>query len=195
MVEHYIKTAEEHLRMVVALHQRDWDARLPLFLSAYRASTHNTAGLTPASLAFERELQLPCDLLSGAPPNKERLTITHAANLVGHLHDIHNDACQHLKVASDQMKTHYDKLANCAGYHKGDKVWFYHPTWKKRKSPKLQSSWEGLYNVATRINDVVYRIQKNLRLRMVVHLDWLSLYQGAARTSGLMRGAVGAVGE
>jgi hypothetical protein len=32
------------------------------------------------------------------------------------------------------------------------------------------------------INDVVYRIQKNPRSRMmVVHLDWLATYQGAAR--------------
>jgi hypothetical protein len=31
MVEHYIKTIEEHLRKVVASHQRDWDERLPPF--------------------------------------------------------------------------------------------------------------------------------------------------------------------
>jgi hypothetical protein len=39
MVERYTKTVEEHLRKVVALHQRDWDARLPTFLLAYRAFT------------------------------------------------------------------------------------------------------------------------------------------------------------
>jgi hypothetical protein len=47
------------------LHQRDWDARLLIFLLAYRASTHDTTGLTPTSLVFGRELQLPCDLLFG----------------------------------------------------------------------------------------------------------------------------------
>jgi hypothetical protein len=47
---------------------------------------------------------------------------------------------------------------------------------------KLQSSWEGPYKVVTRINDVVYRIQKNPRSRMmVVHLDRLATYQAAAR--------------
>jgi transposase InsO family protein len=64
MVERYIKTVEEHLRKVVALHQRDCDARLPIFLLAYRASTHDTTGLTPANLVFQRELRLPCNLLS-----------------------------------------------------------------------------------------------------------------------------------
>jgi hypothetical protein len=36
---------------------------------------------------------------------KERLTADHAADLVDHLHDIHNYSRQHLKLASDRMKT------------------------------------------------------------------------------------------
>jgi hypothetical protein len=56
MVERYIKTIEEHLRKVIASHQRDCDERLHLFLLAYRASTHDTTGFTPASLVFRREL-------------------------------------------------------------------------------------------------------------------------------------------
>jgi hypothetical protein len=74
------------------------------------------------------------------------------------------------------------KLANSAGYHEGDRMWFYRPVRTKGKSPKLQSSWQGPYKVVTRINDVVYRIQRNPRSKMiVVHLDRLAPYQGAAR--------------
>jgi hypothetical protein len=98
-----------------------------------------------------------------------------------HLYDIHNYAHQHQKLASDRMKTRYDKLANCGGYHEGDEVWFFRPTHTKGKSPELQSSWEGPYKVVTHINDVVYRIQRNPRSRMmVVQLDWLAHYQGTA---------------
>jgi hypothetical protein len=68
MVERYVKTIEEHLRKVVSTHQKDWDERLPIFLLAYRASTHDTTGMTPANMVFGRELRLPCDLLFGAPP-------------------------------------------------------------------------------------------------------------------------------
>jgi hypothetical protein len=71
MVEGYIKTVEEHLRKVVPSHQRNSDARLPIFLLAYGASTHDTAVLTPASLVFGRELQLTSDLLFRAPRDKE----------------------------------------------------------------------------------------------------------------------------
>jgi hypothetical protein len=74
---------------------------------------------------------------------------------MGHLHDIHNYARQHLKLASDHMKTCYDRLVNGAGYHEGNRVWHYHPTCMKGESPNLQTSWEGLYKIVTQINDVV----------------------------------------
>jgi hypothetical protein len=182
MVKRYIKMVDEHLRNVFVSYQRDSDHSLPLFLLTYSASPHDTTGMTPARLVSGRELPLPCDLLSGAPPDKERPTTDHAADLVDHLHDIHNYDRQHLKLASDRMKTRYDKLANSAGYQEGHRAWLYRPTRKKWKSPKLQSTLEGPYNIITRINDVVYRIQRNPRSRMmVVHLDRLAPYQGAAR--------------
>jgi hypothetical protein len=35
MVERYIKTVEEHLRKVVASHQKNWDERVLFLLLAY----------------------------------------------------------------------------------------------------------------------------------------------------------------
>jgi transposase InsO family protein len=52
MVVRYVKTIEEHLRKVVTSNQRDWDEKFPFCLLAFRASTHDTTGLTPASLVF-----------------------------------------------------------------------------------------------------------------------------------------------
>jgi hypothetical protein len=136
------------------------------FLLAYRGATHDTTGLTPAHLVFG----LPCDLLFEAPPDKERPTTDYAE-------DIHNYAHQHLKLASDQMKTRYDKLANSAGYQEADRVWLYRPTHTKGKSP-----WEGPYKILTWTNDVVYRIQKNPRSKMtIVHLDRPTPYHGVTR--------------
>jgi hypothetical protein len=92
MVERYVKINEAHLRKVVTPNQRDWDEKLPLFLLAYRASTHDTTGLTPASLVFGRELRLTCNQLIGVPPDKERPTTDFAAELVDQLYDIHSYA-------------------------------------------------------------------------------------------------------
>jgi hypothetical protein len=127
-------------------------------------------GLTRVSLVFGRELETAQQPAVCGIPDKELPTVDHVANLVNHLHGVHNYAPQHLKVVSDQMKTRYDRLMRA-----------YQPTCMKEKSPKLQSPWEGPYSAVTLINDVVYRIQQNPRSRMmVVHLDWLSPYQGAA---------------
>jgi hypothetical protein len=60
MVECYIRSVKEHLWKIVTLHQRDWDARLPIFLLAYRTSALNIMGLTSASLVFGREFQMHC---------------------------------------------------------------------------------------------------------------------------------------
>jgi len=128
MVERYVKTIEEHLRKVVSTHQRDWDERLPIFLLDYRASTHETTGVTPATMVFGRELRLPCDLMFGAPPDKEQSTMDYTAATVERLHNIHHFARQHLKMASDRMKARYDQLANLAGFQVGDRVWLYRPT-------------------------------------------------------------------
>jgi hypothetical protein len=77
------------------------------------------------------------------------------------------------------MKARYDQLANSAGFQEGDRVWLYRPIRKRGKSPKLQTCWEGPYTIITRINDVVYRIQRHSWAKMmVVHLDRLAPYLG-----------------
>jgi hypothetical protein len=88
------------------------DLRLPIFHLVYRQSTYEFPELTPASLVFGRELLLSCELLFGASPDKVRPTIDHAENLLDRLHDTHNYARQHLKLAVYRLKTRYDRLAN-----------------------------------------------------------------------------------
>jgi hypothetical protein len=53
-------------------------------------------------------------LVFGAPPDKEPDTIDQAAEIVDHLHDIHDHARRHLMLSIHRMKTRYDKIANCA---------------------------------------------------------------------------------
>jgi hypothetical protein len=172
MVERYMKTIAEKFTKGVSSYQRDWDERIPLFLLAYQASTHETTGVTPAKMVFGRELRLPCDLMFRAPPDKGQSEMNYAADVDERLRDTHYFARQHLKVASDGMKARYDQLANSAGFQEGDLVWLYRPF--RGKSTKLQTCWEGPYTVITPINDVVYRVQRNsLAKRMVVHLDRL----------------------
>jgi hypothetical protein len=68
----------------------------------YGASTHETAGTTPANMVLGRELHLPCDLLFGARLDNEQSTTDYVLDLVDRQKNIHHSARQHLKVASDR---------------------------------------------------------------------------------------------
>jgi hypothetical protein len=128
MVERYIKTVEEQLQ-AIASNEKDWDAMLPLFLLAYRASTYNIHRFHPSKLVIRKRTPTAQRSTVWDTSLAERPTIAHAR--------------QHLRLASNRMKTWYDNLANCPGYHEGERVWLYRPTRTKGRSPKIQSSCEG----------------------------------------------------
>ncbi|KAJ8911902.1 hypothetical protein NQ315_012316 [Exocentrus adspersus] len=113
------------------------------------------------------KLRLPIDLISDRPKKEEGVN-----NYISHLQDqlklTHAEVRQKMRIESDRMKTRYDLRANTGGFQVGEKVWLYNPKRTKGKSPKLQKSWEGPYTVVTRLNDVVYRIQKNPQAKMKI---------------------------
>ena len=161
MVERYVKTIGEHLWKVVSTHQRDWDERLHIFLLAYRASTHETTGVTPANMLFGRDLRpgVRGSFRQGA---------------------VHYRLYRRPCGTTTRYPPLYDQLPNSAGFQVGDRVRLYRPTRRRGISPKLQTCWEGPYLIITRINDVIYRIQRHSRTKMmVVNLHRLAPYLGA----------------
>jgi hypothetical protein len=97
--------------------------RLPVFVLANRASTHDNTGLTVAYLVFRREPCLPCGLLFRASSFKEQPTVDHAAELMDQLHNIYHYTCQHLKLASGRLEAHYGHIINSTGFEEDGQVW------------------------------------------------------------------------
>ncbi|KAJ8932175.1 hypothetical protein NQ318_015311 [Aromia moschata] len=144
----------------------------------YRSSVHETTGQTPASIVMGRELRLPCDLKFGCTPGDDVAGEDYVSTLRQRMDDIHERVRSNIQGASDRMKETYDINANDGRYQPGNQVWLYNPQRRRGLSPKLQSSWEGPYEVVTRINDVVYRIQKLPRGKpRVVHFNRLAPLQ------------------
>ncbi|KAJ8912164.1 hypothetical protein NQ315_006129 [Exocentrus adspersus] len=173
------RTIENFLRTAVNEKQKqtNWNTCIPPFLLAYRSAVHESTGKTPASVVFGTKLRLPIDLISDRPKEEEGVD-NYLSRLQDRLRLTHTEVRQKLKLESDRMKTRYDLRANTGGFQVGEKVWLYNPKRTKGKSPKLQKSWEGPYTVVTRLNDVVYRIQKNPQAKMkVVHINRLTPYQ------------------
>ncbi|KAJ8946518.1 hypothetical protein NQ318_004653 [Aromia moschata] len=147
---------------------------------AYRSSVHETTGQTPASIVMGRELRLPCDLKFGCTPGDDVAGEDYVSTLRQRMDDIHERVRSNIQGASDRMKETYDINANDGRYQPGNQVWLYNPQRRRGLSPKLQSSWEGPYEVVTRINDVVYRIQKLPRGKpRVVHFNRLAPFAGS----------------
>lgn len=81
-------TVEEHTRKFVsARHETDWDEVLPIFLLAFRASTHAITCTKPASIVYETKLSMPLDLCSGATATR-MFAIDYVVDLVDRLRDI-----------------------------------------------------------------------------------------------------------
>ncbi|KAJ8942066.1 hypothetical protein NQ318_004091 [Aromia moschata] len=127
-----------------------------------------------------RELRLPCDLKFGCTPGDDVAGEDYVSTLRQRMDDIHERVLSNIQGASDRMKETYDINANDGRYQPGNQVWLYNPQRRRGLSPKLQSSWEGPYKVVTRINDVVYRIQKLPKGKpRVVHFNRLAPFAGS----------------
>ena len=82
-----------------------------------------------------------------------------------------------MKLGSERHKRYYNHKNR--GFQRGDPVWLHNRRRKKGRTPKLQRPWEGPYLVTSRLDDLIYRIQKGPRSGpMVVHVDRLKKYQG-----------------
>ncbi|XP_075168511.1 uncharacterized protein LOC142240690 [Haematobia irritans] len=178
MVERFNRTLEEHLRKVVDNGQRDWDDHIPKFLLSYRSAIHDSTSRTPAKVLFGTEFKLPGDLIFGATPNELAMEET-SNDIPNTFGKVHESVRNKIKMVSNRMKARYDRAANTEGFSEGQLVLLFNPQRKKGLCPKLQTQWEGPYKVIKKINDVVYRIQKDdsPRSKMkVVHLERLAPY-------------------
>ena len=86
-------------------HQKDWDDHIPLLLMSYRSAVHESTRQTSANLMFERELNLPIDLLYGRPPGiLIGDTDDYLSKLQKKMEDVHEFARILIRVASDKKK-------------------------------------------------------------------------------------------
>ena len=179
MVERMNRTINRYLSKVVSDHQRDWDRYLHLFLLAYRSSVHETTGQTPSSIVMGRELRLPCDLKFGCPASEDLAEEDYVTELRRKMDEIHCRARSNIQSSSNRMKEAYNVGANHGRFKAGDLVWLYNPRRSRGLSPKLQSSWDGPYEVINPINDVIYRIRKLPNGKpKVIHFNRLTPYAG-----------------
>ena len=147
------------LRGKIKEDQKDWDLQLPACMMAYRGSVLESTGVTPNPLMLGRELEVPLDALTEAPPNAQPLKTDYAQAVQKRLASAHDLARRHLNKAAIRQRRNYDKRLAGRPFTVGDSVWLHNVRRTKGRNAKLDFPWEGPYLVISVLSDEVYRIQ------------------------------------
>lgn len=174
MVERFNRTLLNMLSHWTGEHQRNWDAKLPQVMLAYRTSRHDSTRYTPFNMMFGHEVRLPVDAQYGLPPHSlGRSDQEFVRNLRTSLDQAHEAAREHLGAAHRRQKECYDRTSKSRSYKVGDVVWIHQPTPRVGESSKLHRPWTGPYKVVKDIGMHTFRVQHCAlkHKRFVVHQD------------------------
>ena len=131
-------------------------------------------------MTYGRELNLPVDLIYGAPPSSVQPgqePHQYVAELEQAILKVHEIARTKMLKAANRQKKNYDLKQYKYNYKKGDLVWLFTPAIKKNRVKKLSSRWNGPYQVVEPLSDVVIKIRRRPRAKeLVVHHNRLKPY-------------------
>ncbi|CAC5385859.1 unnamed protein product [Mytilus coruscus] len=115
--ERFNKTLWRMIRAYLKGEQTDWDINL------YRATPHESTGLTPNLLMLDKEVRLPAELMFGPKECYE-----------------HSVARKHLQAAAKRQKDNYD--AKLSFHQPGQPVWLLNEARQEGRCPKLQNLYQ-----------------------------------------------------
>ena len=176
MLERSMRTIQALLRAFVNKARDDWDDHLPAVLCAYRATPHDSTGLSPFKMLFGHEVTLPIDLQFdvGLRDRFPECPVEYVEWLRQTLYLGHDLAREKLKVAAERQKKGYQETCREVSFKRGDWVWKIDPL---KRVGKLHVKNLGPYLVIAKTGPVNYQIQENENARLsIVHVDKLYPY-------------------
>ena len=117
------------LTLYVDEDQRDWDKFVPLMTMAYRATPHESTGLSANMLTLGREIVLPVDLMVGLPTDSVETQgySEYVETLQESFQRAFEIARKRLQVNAVRQKKYYDVKASGKPLLAGDLVWLHTP--------------------------------------------------------------------
>ena len=177
------------LSKVIQEGQRDWDERLQSVMAAYRASLHDSTGLSPNFVLLGRESRAPLDLVIGPPEEGERVWGS-VDDYVYHQQQVKRDAYalvrEHMGCVAERSKNQYDLRARPVEIKVGDWVYVYSPRRYVGRNVKWQHFYSGPFLVTKQLGPVNFVVQRTARsLSQVVHVDKMKRCLGSTPVSWL----------
>ena len=124
------------LRGKIKEDQKDWDLQLPTCMMAYRGAVHESKGASPNLLMLGREVEVPLDVTTEAPPDAPPLQTDYPQAVQKRLATAHDLARQHLNKVAIRQKRNYDKRLAGKPFTAGDSVWMHNVGRKKGRNAK-----------------------------------------------------------
>jgi len=179
-VERFHKTMNSILAKTVAEHQRDWDARLPFAMAAYRATQHDSTGYSPNMLVLGRETRAPPDIIYGAPmEGSEHDYDRFVEQTRDRATQAYYDVRVSLQKRAQRNKKYYDLGLKGADFNTGDWVLYFNPRKLRGKQMKWVRQYEGPFLIIAKPTKLTARIQRSVRAQsQVVHVDKLKKFMG-----------------
>jgi len=179
-VERFHKTMNSILAKTVAENQRDWDARLPFAMAAYRATQHDSMGYLPNMLVLGRETRAPPDIVYGAPMESSECDYD---RFVEQTRDRAIQAYYEVRVSlqkrAQRNKKYYDLGLKGADFNTGDWVLYFNPRKLRGRQMKWVRQYEGPFLIIAKPTKLTVRIQRSARAQsQVVHVDKLKKFMG-----------------
>ena len=180
-VERFNLTILHMIKAYLRGEQIDWDLNSSCLAAAYRATPHESAGMTPNMLMLGREVRLPAEIMFGSLTSISEPIVSYGEyvdQLRRKMQHAHYVCRKHLEKAAFRQKYNYDAKQNLNMYKPGDPVWLLNESRTIAVSPKLQAAYDGPYVIAACLSNLDFRVQKDGRKSVVIHHDKLKPYRG-----------------
>lgn len=186
MDERWNQTLQTALRKVIDPHtQNDWDQHLEPIMSAYRATRHESTGMTPYFMVHHQEPRLPVDIDNRddiptlddktAPILHDKDTFErYAAVMLDVKKKIFEKAEESIKKAQNRQKKNFDKRHLIPSYAIGTMVLLKNMAREARQGGKMDSHFTGPYEIVEEVGKGVYRL-KNPKTSKVLAKSYNSM--------------------
>eukprot|EP00253_Pinus_taeda_P009871 PITA_09871 len=151
-VESSNKIIETILTKIVASHRRDWAARLPEALWAYRTTWRSTTGHSPYQLMFRKQPIFPIEFEIQTLRTAQEVGLdlteaqTNRLQQINELDEIRLSALQHTALIQQQRAKWHDALIKNRVFHEEDLALLYDSRFQDFPE-KLQTRWLGPYEI------------------------------------------------
>ena len=145
-------------------------------MMAYRASEHETTGMTPIKLMLGCETTKHLDIVYEMPPVMKAIPINQWVwELQEKMENVHKFVRTHTGQAILRQKKFHDSSLSYEKYAQGDRVYVLFPVKKPGHSPKFTWFWWRPFEVKRKLYDFLYEVNGRMSgASQIIHTERMS---------------------